>query len=628
MISDIIIRKFDTKMDLLQFHKLHSDPSSMQFYGMNEFKTTEESYTLMTSYINSELNKKSIHRVIADAFTNEYLGEIGVFNINAIHNRANAYCILLPECRKKGYSVKASSLFYKEVFESTEINRIQALVDCDNINAIKSLKGLGFIHEGRLKEYELDRGRYIDIDIFALLKSRFYYIVPWISWKEYIVDGLSKTLIYEQRSHKYYLLSGETSLIWKTLASGGFTVNQDISSLSILIDEGIIIFYAPLGESKNSSGTIEIFDKSPDTFYEKIKNEGYVYDIHWDITNRCNEKCVHCYNMNAHSGHRNEHENELSFEEAVKLVDELSYLGVFRLAMSGGEVLMKDYFIKLCQYIRSKNIQLIIYTNGLAFNEKLLQVVASLFPSTVCFSVYGNNSNVHDSVTGVKGAYNKILYALSYFKEKHIETSHKNTALSINYHCWKETLAKGYDLSDSSMLNCTIYPSMDDRKLSKYSLDETQLLQMAMSSDSPIYYKSRKIGACNINKDPSETPCYNKTNTLYINPFGEVGLCIAFPCVIASLRNNDIRCLKRKKKDMPFIEDFTRLNGVELLDNWRSLKIADLKECGKYDYCKFCIDVCPGDAFLLNNDLLSAPQNHCSIAIARHHAFMLNLYHT
>ena len=64
------------------------------------------------------------------------------------------------------------------------------------------------------------------------------------------------------------------------------------------------------------------------------------------------------------------------------------------------------------------------------------------------------------------------------------------------------------------------------------------------------------------------------------------------------------------------------LKGCDRLDNWRSLKISDLKECGKHDYCEFCIDVCPGDAFLLTGDLLSAPENHCTIAKARHKAYL------
>ncbi len=624
MITDIFLREFDVERDLYFFHKVHSDSSSMQFYGMHEFNELEQSRALMNSYIDSESNGQSIHRVIADSTSNEYIGEIGIFNINSHHHRADAYCILRPENRRKGISFKASAIFYKKIFESLNINRIQAMVDSRNVDAIKSLKGLGFTHEGKLEQYEFCDGEYIDIESFALIKERFYYIVPWISYHEYIVDGTSKTLIYEQRSHIFYLLSDEASAIWKALVTSGFATDIDLSPISVLIEDGVIIYGGAKKLSQSTSSShVNKFHKSPETFYEEIKSEGYIYDAHWDITNKCNEKCLHCYNSNAHNGQRNFVTSELSFQEAKLLVDELEYLGVFRLALSGGEVLTKDYLIPLCRYIREKNIQLIIYTNGFAFTQELLHEIASLYPSTICFSVYGNDELSHETVTRVKGSYNKVLFALEYFKSRQIETCHKNTALTVNYHCWLDTLKKGREISDCSLINCTIYPSMDDRQLSVYSLDEHQLTQMALSQDSPIYYRNKRVGACNIFKEQGESPCYNITNNIYINPAGEVGLCIAYPYVIASLRDGNMKALKRYKRNPTFIEDFRGLSHTDILDNWRSMKISDLKECGNYDYCKHCIDVCPGDAYLLTGDLLKAPANHCVIAKARHRAHML-----
>lgn len=174
MKNKFYLRKFDVEKDLTLFHKVHSDSLSMQFYGMSEFKELEESRKLMNNYIQSELNGKSIHRVICSVDSGEYLGEIGLFNINNTHHRANAYCILLPESRKKGVSVYASSLFYREMFDKFNLNRVQALVDSRNVNASKSLIGIGFNYEGELAEYEFSGEQYIDIKVFALTKKRFF----------------------------------------------------------------------------------------------------------------------------------------------------------------------------------------------------------------------------------------------------------------------------------------------------------------------------------------------------------------------------------------------------------------------------------------------------------------------
>lgn len=170
----INLRAFDEVKDIRFFHMAHSDPASMKYYGMIEFENIEQSRGLMRDYIKSESNKQSFHRVICNPVNNEYMGEIGLFNINKTHCRANAYCILLPEHRKKGVSIDASDLFYHEVFYNLGINRIQALVDYRNENAKKSLLGIGYVYEGRLSQYEFFNGEYIDIDVFALLKAHFY----------------------------------------------------------------------------------------------------------------------------------------------------------------------------------------------------------------------------------------------------------------------------------------------------------------------------------------------------------------------------------------------------------------------------------------------------------------------
>lgn len=174
MDQNVILRRFDVEKDLPFFHRVHSDPASMQYYGMHEFKVMEESQKLIMDYIDSEQNNKSVHRVICNPQNNEYMGEIGLFNIHPVHHRANAYCIILPEHRKKGVSIEASALMYKEAFEQMYINRIQALVDSRNEDAIKSLKGIGFAFEGKLMQYEFEDGKYIDIEVYSLIKSRFY----------------------------------------------------------------------------------------------------------------------------------------------------------------------------------------------------------------------------------------------------------------------------------------------------------------------------------------------------------------------------------------------------------------------------------------------------------------------
>ncbi|MFP4453810.1 MAG: radical SAM protein, partial [Desulfobacterales bacterium] len=57
----------------------------------------------------------------------------------------------------------------------------------------------------------------------------------------------------------------------------------------------------------------------------------------WNLTQRCNLKCIHCY-AHAKAGKQ---KNELSTQEGKALIDDLADMGVPVLLFSGGEPLMR-----------------------------------------------------------------------------------------------------------------------------------------------------------------------------------------------------------------------------------------------------------------------------------------------
>ncbi|MCP4369301.1 MAG: radical SAM protein, partial [Deltaproteobacteria bacterium] len=66
----------------------------------------------------------------------------------------------------------------------------------------------------------------------------------------------------------------------------------------------------------------------------------------WNITRRCNLKCVHCY---AHAKDIS-FDNELSTQEGKRLIDDLSGFGVPVLLFSGGEPLVRKDLPELADY--------------------------------------------------------------------------------------------------------------------------------------------------------------------------------------------------------------------------------------------------------------------------------------
>jgi radical SAM protein with 4Fe4S-binding SPASM domain len=88
-------------------------------------------------------------------------------------------------------------------------------------------------------------------------------------------------------------------------------------------------------------------------------------EVHFSVTNTCSLGCGHCY-MN--SGERDA--GEMPSEEFRKAIDLLAGMGVFHIALGGGEALERPDFFELASYVRDCGIVPNLTTNGLLMTRE------------------------------------------------------------------------------------------------------------------------------------------------------------------------------------------------------------------------------------------------------------------
>lgn len=91
----------------------------------------------------------------------------------------------------------------------------------------------------------------------------------------------------------------------------------------------------------------------------------------WNVTKRCNLKCIHCY-TNSDS---NVAPDELSFEEGLRLIDDLAEFKVPALLFSGGEPLIRPDLFELASYAVSKGLRPVLSTNGTLISKEVAQKI-------------------------------------------------------------------------------------------------------------------------------------------------------------------------------------------------------------------------------------------------------------
>lgn len=124
----------------------------------------------------------------------------------------------------------------------------------------------------------------------------------------------------------------------------------------------------------------------------------------WNVTRRCNLRCVHCY---AHAKDI-PFDNELSTHEGKTLIDDLAQFGVPVLLLSGGEPLVRKDLPELADYAVKKGMRAVISTNGTLITRKMAGNLKEIGLSYVGVSLDGMEE-VNDRFRGVQGAFKSAL---------------------------------------------------------------------------------------------------------------------------------------------------------------------------------------------------------------------------
>ena len=127
--------------------------------------------------------------------------------------------------------------------------------------------------------------------------------------------------------------------------------------------------------------------------------------VSYSITQKCNLKCKHCYSESVDQVAP----DELSTEEAFRLLDELSRWGIGLLIIDGGEPLCREDVLDVVKYASSKGIRTTIGSNGTLIDKAMAGRMLDAGVMAVAISVDGVDAVTHDSFRGVSGAFEQTL---------------------------------------------------------------------------------------------------------------------------------------------------------------------------------------------------------------------------
>ena len=147
----------------------------------------------------------------------------------------------------------------------------------------------------------------------------------------------------------------------------------------------------------------------------------------WNLTRRCNLRCIHCYASASEDSAR-----ELTTDEAKAVIDDLAEMKIPLLLFSGGEPLLRKDIFELASYATSKGIRCALSTNGTLITPEVAEKIKEAGFVYVGVSIDGLKET-NDRFRGVDGAFDKAFEGLLNARDAGILTGIRFTVTKYNF---------------------------------------------------------------------------------------------------------------------------------------------------------------------------------------------------
>lgn len=137
----------------------------------------------------------------------------------------------------------------------------------------------------------------------------------------------------------------------------------------------------------------------------------YVY-----LTNRCNQRCRHCYMYAGENA-----SNELSISEIVNLLKNFSTIGGRVVTFTGGEVTVRPDFLTIIEAAKELDLTVCVLTNGVLWSQQFIQKAAK-YIDEVQVSIDGFDGESYRAVRG-SNAFGDVLVSVNRLVEAGIRVT-------------------------------------------------------------------------------------------------------------------------------------------------------------------------------------------------------------
>jgi len=331
--------------------------------------------------------------------------------------------------------------------------------------------------------------------------------------------------------------------------------------------------------------------------------------VFWELTNACNLKCVHCRACPAEETSP----DELSTEEAKRLIDRIASFARPAVVLSGGEPLVRHDLIEIARYGTSKGLRMLVATNGTLLTPDKARELAQAGVRRISVSIDGASAAAHDGFRRVPGAFDAAWQGIENARAAGLEFQINTTVARHNVGELADILdlairrgaaalhlfllvptGCGKEIAEDEMIDPEEY-----ERILGWFYEKSRTVPIGLKATCAPHYmrivrqrsKAEGVSAAPRSGGPQAMTkgCLAGSAVCFVSHTGDVFPCGYLPVSAGNVRQRDIEDIWRSAEVFQVLRDEDNLKG----------------KCGVCEYRRVCMG-CRARAYACTGDYLAA----------------------
>ncbi len=390
----------------------------------------------------------------------------------------------------------------------------------------------------------------------------------------------------ESLADSQQVVLGETT---EELETKDLTFTYDIEAPWTLPDLGC----APTEEELRGSAALD----------EYFKQHPTPFSVHFDLTSKCTEKCIHCYVPR-------DRDFFIDKTKCFEVMDQVKALGGLSITLSGGECMLHPDFDEILRYARKCDFVINILTNLTLCVEARAKLLKEMNVSFVQVSLYSMDAKVHDTITQLPGSFERTKTAIEQLHALNVPMQISCPTMQGNYKGYQTVLDYAASLRIKGYTDYIMMARSDhttDNLANRLTLKQTEEVIRTIAEHDPEYNHVLR----DYEDVPLATPeeraegmiCGVGVNSLCLNADGNYYPCSGFQDY--PLGN----CYEQTLEEV-----WTKSPGILYLRGLRGKDIPQCVHCPDRNYCSTCLV----RNFNETGDMLKVSKHFCDVARLNH----------